>query len=44
MKLPIQIGMYEKIEILHKNYDICRTSNRTKKGFESREIEVRVYI
>ena len=39
-----QIGIYEKVEIWREMYVLQRLSNRTKKGFESRRIEVRVYI
>ncbi len=39
-----RIGIHEKFEILREMCVLRRTSNRVRKGFESREIEVRVYI
>ena len=39
-----RIGIHEKTEIWCEMYVLRRLSNRTKKGFESRKIEVRVYI
>lgn len=38
------MGIHEKCEILREKYTLQRESNRAKKGFESREIEIRVYI
>ena len=48
LEMPIcvgtQIGIHEKTEIWREMYVLQRTSHRKKGGFESREIEVRVYI
>jgi len=46
-RLGGQIGIHEKtynVELLRENYILQRASQRSKKGCECREIEIRVYI